>query len=348
MIIGVPILKKNLRFLLFFLIPLYRGLFLLHRYFKKREKLPVRRVWSIGNLSVGGTGKTPFILTLLGMARSLGLESIVVLSRGYGGSLSRKGGEVSVHSHPNEVGDEPLMIKKNFPEVRVLIGQNRYQTFLNFVSKPDSIQLVLLDDGFQHHALERDLDFVLIDTSKAPERFLLPVGNLRESYSALNRADYLVFSKFNLGQKAYDLELESEFRRRFPNLRYLRFGLQPQEIKNREGESIDMENCKKFSVFFFSGIGNPKTFFSHTERYFLKKIGEKVFLDHHKFTESDMMNLSRESKNSDILLCTEKDFVKCRELKDLPKNLFYLSSEGEITPGEVLREEMKDLLRNGL
>lgn len=172
---------------------------------------------------MGGTGKTPFSIYLAKLIhKKFPEKKYVLLSRGYGATGSKHGHRVSERSSPREAGDEPLLLKKYLPFAEVWIGRDRHSAYLRFKeeSKMKENPIVILDDGFQHHVLERDVDMVLLDSSRIHrERFLIPAGNLREPVSSLLRADWIVFSKYELSAERIVRNIQNKFSKKI--LRFL-------------------------------------------------------------------------------------------------------------------------------
>lgn len=250
-----------------------------------RHLLKVRRlrrpVVSIGNLSVGGTGKTPFVIMLGALLKARGIE-VDVLSRGYG----RDSFSISVvdpAGSPEQFGDEPLLIARKLG-APVIVGTERYQAGLIAEEKFPQAHLHLLDDGFQHRRLHRDFDIVLVADEDLGEQ-LLPAGRLREPFSALRRADAIVLAS----SSSLPLPAKSIWRVR----RHMHFlGLKKRLIA-------------------FCGIARPEQFFAG-----LKKLGMELpetipFPDHHRYTQADVDHLLRTKSRSGAegFISTEKDAI---------------------------------------
>lgn len=239
---------------------LYRVLFIFDQKLTKKKKLPGAFVISVGNLSMGGTGKTPFSIFIAKLIhKKFPDQKIIILSRGYGAKGSQRGHRVGQHSTPMEAGDEPLLLKKHLPFAEVWIGKDRYSSYIRFREelKIQENSIVILDDGFQHHVLERDVDLVLLDSSKiSKERFLIPAGNLREPISSLTRADQIIFSKYEPSVERIVQNIQNQFSKEI-----FRFSLEPDKLlsPNLESDSPKILSGKK--VYAFTGIGNPEVFF---------------------------------------------------------------------------------------
>lgn len=288
---------------------MYRALFLLDQKLTKKKKLPGAFVISVGNLSMGGTGKTPFSIFLAKLIhKKFPDQKIIILSRGYSAKGSLRGHRVGPHSTPMEAGDEPLLLKKHLPFAEVWIGKDRYSSYIHFREelRMRENSIVILDDGFQHHVLERDVDLVLLDSSKiSKERFLIPAGNLREPVSSLIRADQIIFSKYESSIEKIVQNIQNKFSKEI-----LRFSLEPDKLlsPNLQSDSPKILSGKK--VYAFTGIGNPEVFFSMIRKFEPLKLETRAFRDHHSYTIEDENVLNLIAKNFDFLVCTEKDLVK--------------------------------------
>ena len=275
------------------LVPLYAaGLALKNRHYHG-DKSPARRlhypVLSVGNLSVGGSGKTPVVLRLVELARGQNIPTDV-LSRGYQRS-SRQTERVPPEGPAARYGDEPLLIAQQ-TGVPVYVGAKRYEAGLLAEREIPGPRLHILDDGFQHRQLHRDLDVVVLHASDFHE-FLLPAGRLREPLSALRRAHIFVL-------RAEDRALEPELRSR--NLH------QPIWIMHRELAAPP--SCK--SVIAFCGIARPNEFFQSLAISGITLSARTAFPDHHTFTDADINHLIDLQRRHPVrtFLTTEKDAVR--------------------------------------
>ena len=240
-------------------------------------------VVSIGNLSVGGSGKTPFVLLLGEILKARGLK-FDILSRGYGRKTQ---GVLLVDpaGSSHDFGDEPVLMARRL-NVPVIVGESRYAAGV-FAEKKFGPQLHLLDDGFQHRALARDFDIVLVTPDDSRDR-LLPAGRLREPLTALGRADAVVLTSgaspdaFPLGQK-----LVWKARR----------GIIPANIPARP--------------IVFCGIALPKNFVAQLRTAGIEPVAEAFYRDHHAYTEQDLRDLLnlRQRSETDGFVTTEKDAI---------------------------------------
>ncbi|APH40515.1 Tetraacyldisaccharide 4'-kinase [Leptospira interrogans serovar Copenhageni/Icterohaemorrhagiae] len=288
---------------------LYRALFLLDQKLTKMKKLPGAFVISVGNLSMGGTGKTPFSIFLAKLIhKKFPDQKIIILSRGYSAKGSLRGHRVGPHSTPMEAGDEPLLLKNHLPFAEVWIGKDRYSSYIHFREelRMRENSIVILDDGFQHHVLERDVDLVLLDSSKiSKERFKIPAGNLREPISSLIRADQIIFSKYESSIEKFVQNIQNKFSKEI-----LRFSLEPDKLLSPNLQSDSPKILSGKNVYAFTGIGNPEVFFTMIRKFEPLKLETRAFRDHHSYTIEDENVLNLIAKNFDFLVCTEKDLVK--------------------------------------
>jgi tetraacyldisaccharide 4'-kinase len=240
-------------------------------------------VISVGNLSVGGSGKTPFVLLLGQLLRARGIR-FDVLSRGYG--RRRRGvALVDARGSPHDFGDEPLLIARRLG-VPVVVGENRFHAG-QFAETKFGPQLHLLDDGFQHRALARDFDIVLVTPEDANDH-LLPAGRLREPLSALSRADAVVLAS---GESPDSFPLAGKLVWRVYR------GISPSNVPARP--------------VVFCGIARPQNFFLQLRLAGVQPVAEAIYRDHHTYTEQDVRDLLqlRDKSEADGFIATEKDEI---------------------------------------
>ena len=238
-----------------------------------------RPVVSIGNISVGGSGKTPFVIALGELLQQRGIE-FDVISRGYGRS-STEIAVVDPNGTPEQFGDEPLLIARKL-RVPVIVGADRYQAGL-LAEKQFSSKLHLLDDGFQHRRLHRDFDIVLLPAEDQGGT-LLPMGRLREPLSALKRADAVVLP--DSAEKPFDAKNIWRMRRQ-------------------------IEIAADGRVIAFCGIAHPQQFFNALKTARQEIAGTLTFHDHHRYAQRDIDSLLDLKKKSGAagFVTTEKDAI---------------------------------------
>jgi tetraacyldisaccharide 4'-kinase len=240
-------------------------------------------VVSVGNLSVGGSGKTPFVLLLgeLVKARKVPFD---ILSRGYGRKTSGVA-RVDPGGLPQVFGDEPLLLARRLG-TPVIVGEDRFEAAL-FAERSFGPQLHLLDDGFQHRALARDFDIVLVTPEDARDR-LLPAGRLREPLTSLSRADAVVLTS--------GASLES-------------FPLNGKLVW-RVRRGISLTNVPTRPVV-FCGVARPQNFLLQLRTAGIEPVAQALYRDHHTYSErdiQDLLNLRRQSE-AESFITTEKDAI---------------------------------------
>ncbi|MDX1958792.1 MAG: tetraacyldisaccharide 4'-kinase [Leptospiraceae bacterium] len=343
-------LKKIFSILLFPFTYLYQFMFFLDQKFTKKKKIDNSLVLSIGNLTLGGSGKTPFTMYMVKLLNRLGKKNITVLSRGYGGTKSNEGMKVELESSPLECGDEPLLLKKNYPEIEVIIGKNRFQSFQKFSSRKDLKEsIILLDDGFQHHALDRDYDFVLVDSLKGlGNGRTIPAGFLREKKSALSRADFLIFTKVNSDTLNNVNRMKEEWMLEFPNLKFFEFSFIPIRLVNLEGESFNPEFLFNKKVLAFCGIAKPESFFSIVKTLKPKTLETRIFSDHANYSLNQIFGIMEEASSFDLVLCTEKDIVKVSRMNlftESKSKIYSLHNEVRMKNEEDFESLMSEIIQ---
>ena len=245
-------------------------------------------VISIGNLSIGGSGKTPLTIRLAELLREQGI-AVDVLSRGYG-RQSTQVQRVDPEGRAEEYGDEPLLIARS-ENIPVYVGADRYAAGLLAESESPAPRLHLLDDGFQHRRLARDLDIVVLHSTDFATH-LLPAGRLREPIASLSRAQTLVLRDEDHG-------LESQLRARGFH--------QPIWWMSRR---LDVPSCNR--VIAFCAVGRPDEFLSGLRVRGVLVAAARAWRDHHRWSQhdiADLVELQRQHQ-ADAFLTTEKDLVR--------------------------------------
>jgi tetraacyldisaccharide 4'-kinase len=272
------------------------------RGWKERHKAPVPVV-SVGNLTVGGTGKTPCVEHVARFYRGHDLR-VAILSRGYGAGAGRN--------------DEAMVLEENLPDVPHLQGPDRAALATTAVEELDS-EVLVLDDAFQHRRLARNLDVVLIDaTNPWGHGYLLPRGLLREPPSSLRRAGVVVLTRCDQVDIAERGRLREEVARLAPDVPVAEATHRPFELGNGD-LAAPLDRLRDRPVAAFCGIGNPEAF-----RRTLRDLGADVvafrtFPDHHAYTRANVDDLrawARLQTTDCVVVTTQKDLVKLR-LTDL-------------------------------
>jgi len=282
-----------------------------------------RPVISVGNLTVGGTGKTPAVAMLAHyfIARR---KRVVVLSRGYGGTQRGKEWIVSdgatLFLTVEEAGDEPYLLASTVPGLAVVIGADRFRAGLLAMERlaPD---IFILDDGFQHLRLHRDLNILLLD-SRRPfgNGRTLPAGLLREPLSAAQRADLIIYTRCNGGEEAAHFP-EKPACRAFHHLT----GVTPL----RGGELRPLAELKGMRGVAFAGIADPTPFFRDLEEKGLSLTATISFADHCRYGEREVAMIlgAAASSGAGYLITTEKDGVKLGPYRDRLSNVYTAALE---------------------
>jgi tetraacyldisaccharide 4'-kinase len=242
----------------------------------------------IGNISVGGTGKTPLLIALCDLLKKQGINPGIV-SRGYGGNFT---GQRLVDSSdtPVSVGDEPFLIAQR-TQCPVVVGKNRVAA-AELLLKHHTCDVILSDDGLQHYRMQRDLEIAVVDVKRQfGNGFCLPAGSLRESVSRLKSVDMVVYH----GQTTHDDCFLLEF---------------SEAVNLVTRETRPVASFQNSPVHVVAGIGYPERFFEQLEQAGLTVI-KHPFPDHHAYNESDLCFDERGDKKA--LLMTEKDAVKCKK-----------------------------------
>ncbi|WP_419193648.1 tetraacyldisaccharide 4'-kinase [Kolteria novifilia] len=260
-----------------------------------RARLPVL---SVGNVTVGGTGKTPMVEYFASQLREKGLR-VCLLSRGYG-----------VSDGPN---DEALVLEENLPDVPHLQGRNRAQ-LATIADEELESQVLVLDDGFQHRRLGRDADVVLIDaTDPFGGGRLLPAGLLREPFSSLGRADLVVLTR----RDAIDEDQRRSIKRRlgrWTKAPWAEVSFDPTALVDAEGAERPIAALAGKRVATFCGLGNPEGFRRTVALLGGETIDHRDFPDHHPYSRDDIESLLAwvAEVRPELVLTTQKDLVKVR------------------------------------
>lgn len=255
---------------------------------------------------------------------------MAVLSRGYGGCYKGKVLEVSDGNHVNagplEAGDEPYLLAKKLQGVPVLVSPKRYLAG-QFAHKKFRTNFFILDDGFQHLALKRDLDLVLLDASNPfGNGYLLPRGPLREPVTELKRADAFIITR--CGPDASIDELIDELKNRYPSKPIFRSDHLPEKIvipSRRLVKNVDLINSR--DIMGFAGIARPHVFMETLTELGAELVFFKVFRDHHPYQSREIQELMTEKRRlkADYLLTTEKDWVRMESFVPPYPDLAYLT-----------------------
>jgi tetraacyldisaccharide 4'-kinase len=296
-----------------------------------------RPVISVGNLSVGGSGKTPLVAWLARLLLANGFKP-AILTRGYrrksGRSLVAIAPGMTRCVEPRATGDEPAWLAATLPEVPLVVCANRFRGG-QFAEREFAVGSHVLDDGFQHLQLARDVDVVALDvTQNVPGGAMLPAGRLREPLRALARAQLVVLTRTELADAA---ELDQVIARIHPTPQVFRSRVKIASLVNvASGQRIAPGTLAGVPALAFCGVGNPQAFFADLEHWRFRIAGSVVFPDHHAYSAADTLLLSRRAGecHAEILLTTEKDVMNLPEGWKVPLEAFACAIEIEmLEPG---------------
>jgi tetraacyldisaccharide 4'-kinase len=282
-------------------------------------------VISIGNITMGGTGKTPFVVYTARLLAEMGFD-VAILSRGYKrlnpkDSILLMPGQ-TIASPEQSLGDEPALMRRHLPMTWMGISQDRFLAG-NAIAKQKSPLVFLLDDGFQHRKLHRDLDIVMIDPSQPwGKNRIFPRGTLREPASELHRAGAIVINGLSDMPSIDEFETRSgrfSFKAPIFHCTQRIHELIPSACwKNAEGASISYDLPR--SAYLAAAIGNPERFSKDIHRMGIEVRGARYFRDHYRFQENDWRDCSRDAAKcgAEAIIITEKDAVKITQPPEFP------------------------------
>jgi tetraacyldisaccharide 4'-kinase len=318
------------------------------------KKFPKPATIGVGNLSVGGTGKTPHVAYIVRLIQEE--YKTATLSRGYG---RRSKGFVlaSKASSALEIGDEPRQFRQNFPEKTVVaVDEKRVHGITKLMNINPDLQVVVLDDVFQHRHIQAGIQILLTDfNSPFYSDYLLPTGYLREAKSGYKRADIIVITKTPVDTNAETRRAIKEHVRPLKNqvvcFSSIKYG---ELISIADSSAVSINALSEYSVLLLTAIANPEPLALHLQ-YKVKSILRLDYKDHHDFTASDMVairkNLNAISENKKIIITTEKDAMRLSatelkaQLAGLP--IYYLPIEIEFQQEDahLFNQKIKNYVR---
>jgi len=280
-------------------------------WFKTRRL--ARPVVSVGNLTLGGTGKTPLVVCVANILLRRGWKPCI-LTRGYGRSSKARmivlAPGAGRRANAQEIGDEPALLAGTLPEVPLVICADRFRGG-QAAEKRFQVDVHILDDGFQHLALARDVDLLALDaTQTLSDRRLLPAGRQREPLSALRRAQIVVLTRTD---SADPQPLEELVLKIHPAAKVFRSRTELLGWTDAlMGGAISIEEIRAQKVAAFCGLGNPRAFFADVRRWGFNLVTEDAFPDHHVYTGEEIQRLVAGARKNGAaaLLTTQKDAVK--------------------------------------
>lgn len=337
---GIPLLKR------IFLSPLswiWEATYFIRRtcydygMFKQRSfQVPII---SIGNLTFGGTGKTPFTLWLAQYLHTKN-KRVMVLMRGYKGKLENSSGLIvsgkKINPDPEDYGDEALIFARRLEDASIVVGKNRSENLAFYFPKaqPDA---VLLEDGHQHIKIKRKLNIVLFDALMPMEKYqVAPLGYMREGFQALKDADLIVLGKADIAGPQRVSELKTFLTPHLPlGVEFAEVGFRPNGFYNSKYELVyTTEQIRGKKVICLAGVANPRSFYKLLEDLGAEIIVTESFPDHHFFKPEEINSLLSYAKNEDaLLITTEKDMVRINKIVEdaiilfLEVDLHFLNGE---------------------
>ena len=306
-----------------------------------------RPVVSVGNITTGGTGKTPLVAYIARRLLAHGFRPSI-LTRGYGrsrgGDIIALGRDRQHNVNPREVGDEPALLAKLLPEVPIVVCANRFRGG-QIAEERFDVNVHLLDDGFQHWALARDVDIVTLDvTQPLSDRELLPAGRQREPCGALERAQMIVFTRTELGDHE---PIEKDVLRINPRAAMFR-------SRTRLRELVDVATGRACLPGAFEGervvalcaTGNPAAFFADVRMWGYVVAAEYSFRDHHVYRDKDLLPIMQKTAKSGAraLVTTEKDAMNLSSFRGGEIPILACATEIELDEGERFEKALLERL----
>lgn len=302
-------------------------------------------VISVGNLSMGGTGKTPLTLCLAQALQARGWNN-AVLSRGYGGKRLVDPMEVSPDSDPGETGDEPLLMAQALGPARVVVGRRREQAALRALGHDPRPRALILDDGFQHRALHRDVDLLLLDGLKRwGNGRLVPLGDLREPMESARRASALVVTRGSRAPRPEILQWWERYGSGGPVF-WVDFQIAALRFL-ATGERVALPTPGLGTIFAFCALGHPEAFLADLLVAGLYWADTAQYQDHRAITPAELKRLDQRAQEAgaELLVCTAKDAVKLRPEHLAALDLPVAMAEQQVFGAEPLVDFVIDRLR---
>lgn len=301
---------------------------------------------SVGNLTVGGTGKTPIVQFILNYLCQKKIKTVVI-SRAYKAKAKKPTKIDRENIDPRFYGDEPSMLAEANSDVDFYVGKSKSE----IAKSLSGYQIGIIDDGFQHRRLKRQLDIVILDATEEIDNYrCLPLGKAREEFQGLRRADLIVISKVNLALKSDVQKLIHKIRTEVSSfIPIIEFEVKWDQLKHLDQQKVQsVTSLKDKKVFAFCAIGRPDLF----ERTILDfQPGEIEFFsfpDHHQFTDKDLSELLLKMKSfqPDFVVCTEKDMVKLKHCWSPEIDIWSLQmSVMPVSDAKVFYEKIDQVLR---
>ncbi|MFP5518855.1 MAG: tetraacyldisaccharide 4'-kinase [Bdellovibrionia bacterium] len=310
-----------------------------HNYFTQvKMKQPVI---SVGNLTVGGTGKTPFTHFLIQRLKNQQF-SVAVISRAYKGQVQSPEKVDRAHAYgARYYGDEPFLLAQKNPQVDFFVGQSKSEIAEYISSLPQSYDFIIVDDGFQHRKLHRNLDIVLLDATEDFGSYRpLPLGRAREPWTEISRAQFIVITKANLVEPQKLDHLMAQLPQGKP---VMVADYEVSDILNENFLTHQRADLQKEEVWLLSAIARPRVFEKMmAQKYAIK--GHSVFRDHHQYSMQELQEVFDKAHQHGVkVLMTEKDAVKVGNFKELKFEFLIAPLDFKARSGV---EELDAIIRN--
>ncbi len=296
---------------------------------------------SVGNLTFGGTGKTPFTLWLSQYLHSKN-KRVMILMRGYKGKLERSSGLLHagqvINPDPIDYGDEALLLARRLEDATIVVGKKRSENLSFYFPKVEP-DVVLLDDGHQHIKIKRKMNIVLFDALMPFSRYnVAPLGYMREGFQALKDADLVVIGRADMASALRIQKLKDLILPHLPNgIQFAEFGYRPNGFYNSSNVRVlTLDQIRNRKVICMAGIANPLSFYKLIEDLGAEILVTESFPDHHFFKLDEINALLSYAKSEDALIVTtEKDIVRLKKIINddsivfLEVELYFLNGEKE-------------------
>lgn len=292
-------------------------------------------VISVGNITAGGTGKTPLVIGLCRYLEGKGLRC-AILTRGY-------------KSERGPLSDEPALLARACAQTTVVVDSDRAAGARKAVSQYDA-EVLVLDDGFQHRRLRRDLNIVTLDAT-CPFGYgrVLPAGLLREPLGGLKRADVIVITRCDQAEPEAIQQIEARLARLTRQIPIVKAVHRHTHAVTTGPSVLPLDTLHHHRAFVFCGIGNPEAFIEHIRQNGINIVGTRLFNDHQRYQPEDISAIASEAKDcgATAILCTEKDWVKVALLIPEGSGILwaYLAMELDFVEGvDILKSRIDALL----
>ncbi len=295
-------------------------------------------VISIGNLTFGGTGKTPYTLWLAKHLQQKN-KKVMILMRGYKGKLENSSGLITsgkMSPDPEDYGDEALLFARRLKDTTIVVGKKRSEN-LSFYFPKIEPDVVLLDDGHQHIKIKRKLNIVLFDAMMPLHKYAVaPLGYMREGFQALKDADLIVLGKADIAGPEKVKDLREYLAPYLPrNINFAEIGFKPNGFYNHTNDLVyTVEQIKGKKVIGIAGVASPQSFFTLLDELGADLIVTESFPDHHFFKLDEINALLAYAKSEDALIVTtEKDMVRIRKIIE-DESIVFLEVDVEFLSGK--------------